>query len=56
MLQISPTEYRQRLQDLQAIITQSGMDLFIVSSFDSIFYLTGAGFEPLMRLETGVDR
>ncbi len=27
----------------------SGLDLFIVSAFDSIYDLTGAGFEPLVR-------
>src|SRR6185369_14329866 len=49
MLRISREEYRQRLQALQASIRRAGLDLFIVSAFDSIYYLTGAGFEPLER-------
>jgi Xaa-Pro dipeptidase len=48
-LQISSAEYRQRMTDLQRAIAVSGLDLFIVTSFESIFYLTGAGFEPLER-------
>jgi len=49
MPRISPEEYRQRLDALQASIRRAGVDLFIVSAFDSIYYLTGAGFEPLER-------
>ena len=49
MLQISTDEYRRRLQSLQASVADAGLDLFIVSAFDSIYYLTGAGFEPLER-------
>ena len=48
-LQISSAEYRQRMTDLQRAIAVGGLDLFIVTSFESIFYLTGAGFEPLER-------
>lgn len=48
-LQISSAEYRQRMTDLQRAIAESGLDLFIATSFESIFYLTGAGFEPLER-------
>jgi Xaa-Pro dipeptidase len=46
---ISPEEYRERLESLQAQVKESGLDLFIVSSLDSIYYLCGAGFEPLER-------
>jgi Xaa-Pro aminopeptidase len=46
---ISPEEYRGRLESLQAQVRASELDLFIVSSFDSIYYLCGAGFEPLER-------
>jgi len=46
---ISSEEYRERLESLQARIGASGLELFIVSSFDSIHYLCGAGFEPLER-------
>lgn len=49
MLRISKEEYRCRLERLQANVKQAGLDLFIVSAFDSIYYLTGAGFEPLER-------
>jgi Xaa-Pro aminopeptidase len=49
MLRISPEEYRSRLEALQVAVRQARLDLFIVSAFDSIYYLTGAGFEPLER-------
>ena len=49
MLQISKDECRHRLVKLGASIAEAGLDLFLVSSFDSIYYLTGAGFEPLER-------
>jgi Xaa-Pro dipeptidase len=49
MVRISPDEYRHRLEALQASVRRVGLDLFIVSAFDSIYYLTGAGFEPLER-------
>ncbi len=32
-----------------ASVRNAELDLFIVSAFDSIFYLTGAGYEPLER-------
>jgi Xaa-Pro dipeptidase len=49
MLRISDDEYRRRLESLQASVAEAGLDLFIVSALDSIYYLTGAGFEPLER-------
>lgn len=49
MLRIEPDEYRCRVEALQTTVLQAGLDLFIVSAFDSIYYLTGAGFEPLER-------
>ena len=49
MLHISAEEHRDRLVKLGASIARAGLDLFIVSSFDSIYYLAGAGFEPLER-------
>jgi len=48
-LQISSAEFRQRMTDLQRAVAINGLELFIVTSFESIFYLTGAGFEPLER-------
>lgn len=49
MLRISRNDYRQRMELLQAKVADSGLDVLLVSSFDSIYYLTGAGFEPLER-------
>ena len=49
MLRISSEEYRRRLESLQASVAEAGLDLFIISAFDSLYYLTGAGFEPLER-------
>ena len=49
MLRISNDEYRSRLKSLQASVAEAGLDLFIVSALESIYYLTGAGFEPLER-------
>jgi len=48
-LEISPAEYHQRLTNLQQAIEALGLDMFIVTALESIFYLTGAGFEPLER-------
>ncbi|MDA2925598.1 aminopeptidase P family N-terminal domain-containing protein [Acidobacteria bacterium AH-259-L09] len=49
MLRISSDEYRMRMESLQDSVEEAGLDLFIVSALDSIYYLTGAGFEPLER-------
>jgi Xaa-Pro dipeptidase len=49
MLRVSQAEYRSRLDRLQAAVAEAELDIFLVSSFDSIYYLTGAGFEPLER-------
>jgi Xaa-Pro dipeptidase len=49
MLRISPDEYQSRLDALQAGVQEAGLDLFLVSALDSLYYLTGAGFEPLER-------
>ena len=49
MLQIPPDEYRNRLEALQIEVQEAGLDLFVVSALDSLYYLTGAGFEPLER-------
>ena len=47
--QISTEEHLHRLRALQRRVKERDLDMFIVSSFESIFYLTGAGFEPLER-------
>jgi Xaa-Pro dipeptidase len=46
---ITKQEYLSRMENLQRKVSENGLDLFIVSAFDSIYYLTGAGFEPLER-------
>ncbi len=49
MLRILPNEYRNRLEALQSRVRQAELDVFVVSSSDSLYYLTGASFEPLER-------
>ncbi len=49
MPRITAEEYRDRLGRLQTAVAGAGLDRLLVSSFDSIYYLTGAGFEPLER-------
>ena len=49
MLRISPDEYRRRLERLEAAVAEADFEVFLVTSFDSIYYLTGKGFEPLER-------
>ena len=44
-----PDEYRKRLAALQRQVKKSELDVFLASSFDSIYYLTGAGFVPFER-------
>ena len=46
---ITADEYRYRLDVLVSSLEQADLDLFIVSAFDSICYLTGVGFEPFER-------
>ena len=48
-LRIPTSEYRSRLTRLQSSLSAAELDLFIVSSVESIYYLTGAVFEPLER-------
>ena len=48
-LRIPASEYRSRLTRLQSSLSAAELDLFIVSSVESIYYLTGAVFEPLER-------
>jgi Xaa-Pro dipeptidase len=49
MLRISQDEYRRRLDLLEAAVAGADLEVFLVTSFDNIYYLTGAGFEPLER-------
>ena len=46
---ITVDEYRYRLDALVSSLAQADLDLFIVSASDSIYYLTGVGFEPFER-------
>jgi len=49
MLRISQEEYRRRLERLEIAVAEADLEVFLVTSFDSIYYLTGKGFEPLER-------
>jgi Xaa-Pro dipeptidase len=49
MLRISQDEYRRRLERLEAAVAEADFEVYLVTSFDSIYYLTGKGFEPLER-------
>jgi Xaa-Pro dipeptidase len=49
MPRIADGEYQDRLKRLRSEVARAGLDRFLVTSFDSIYYLTGAGFEPLER-------
>ena len=43
MPRITNDEYRTRLERLQVEVAKAELDLFLVTSFDSIYYLTGSG-------------
>jgi Xaa-Pro dipeptidase len=49
IMTISVSEYADRLRRLQQQLLELDVDVFIVTARDSIYYLTGAGFEPLER-------
>ena len=49
MIRISQADYRSRLERLESAVVDAELEVFLVSSFDSIYYLTGAAFEPLER-------
>ena len=49
LLRISPDEYRSRFEALQSSVRRADLDVFVVSSSDSLYYLTGASFEPMER-------
>ena len=52
MLQISTDEYRRRLQSLQASVADAGLDLFIVSAFDSDRCWIRAAGAPVLSLDS----
>ena len=41
LLRISGDEYRSRFEALQSGVRQADLDVFVVSSSDSLYYLTG---------------
>ena len=43
------SEYIQRMQNLQASVERSGLQGFLVTAQDSIYYLTGVTYAPLER-------
>ncbi len=49
MPRISNAAYQRRLDNLRAKVAEHELDLFLVSSRDSIYYLTGIVCEPLER-------
>jgi Carboxylesterase family/Creatinase/Prolidase N-terminal domain len=49
MPHIAEVEHRERLERLRSEVAGERLERFLVTSFDSIYYLTGAGFEPLER-------
>lgn len=46
---ITEQEYLERMRKLQEEIQKSGLDAFLVTSQDSIYYLTGVTYVPLER-------
>ena len=49
MTHIDPVEYQERMTRLQAKLPEHELDAFIISSRDSMFYLTGVVCDPLER-------
>lgn len=49
MPRISNSDHQLRLDNLQAKVAEHELDLFLVSSRDSIYYLTGIVCEPMER-------
>jgi Xaa-Pro dipeptidase len=46
---ITAQEYRDRMARLQAEVKENGMDAFLVSGEESIYYLSGVSYRPLER-------
>lgn len=49
MPRISNADHQRRWDNLQAKVAEHELDLFLVSSRDSVYYLTGIVCEPLER-------
>ena len=46
---ISKQEYSERMVRLQRQVVENGLDVFLVSAEESIYYLTGVSYKPLER-------
>lgn len=46
---ITRAEYQQRVEKLQRRVAENELDAFLVSSEESIYYLTGVSYRPLER-------
>ncbi len=46
---ISKQEYTERMVRLQRQVAENGLDIFLVSGEESIYYLTGVSYKPLER-------
>ncbi len=46
---IEKLEYQTRMARLQSLISRSGLQVFLVSGEESIYYLTGVSYRPLER-------
>lgn len=46
---ISEQEYLDRMEQLQTKVAENGLDAFLVSAEDSIYYLTGVSYKPFER-------
>ena len=49
MSEIPHAEFAARLEGLRALIRAAGLDAYVVSDKESVYYLTGATYEPLER-------
>jgi Xaa-Pro dipeptidase len=49
MIRISGADRRSRIERLESAVAEAELEVFVVSSSDSIYYLTGASFEALER-------
>lgn len=48
-MKIRNEEYAQRMDMLQKAVAENGLDMFLVSAQESIYYLTGVTYKPLER-------
>jgi Xaa-Pro aminopeptidase len=43
------SEHRDRIERVNALVKKAGLDAFLVTSKDSVYYLTGFKYEPFER-------